>query len=201
MVARFTFEDKTAPVTKAVGDRVAFRLDIVNSYDGSKPASIVVGGLVLRCLNGMTSFKNAINLKYRHSGNIAEIALPDPKVIQMTFDSSIEKWRAMSDMKITRSLKWEIAENATKLQIVSPKLLETNLTALEGSETVWDLYNVYTNIITHQTPRIRAETSRTYRNERLNCVFNAFAFESESDLKLMPTISENSVEHTPAVVE
>ena len=156
----------------SVGDTVALRTYSINSYNSTAPFEFQIGALVLRCLNGATAFDSLFSLRYRHIGvnksNLLEF--PDPKVVISAFERQGDQWKTWADLGVNSNQVKTLVEDGRRLQLLSMRSYNENKDYFERADTVWDLYNAFTYVITHSTRT--QESGRLTRFDRLNGLFN-----------------------------
>lgn len=155
------------------GDVVALRTYATNSYNTSTPFEFRFGAMVLRCLNGATAFDSLFGIKHRHIGNSFEdeIIFPKPEILVAAFHQQGDLWKAWAEKGFeTRAQVAQIVEQGLKLQLMTRKAYQEKETYFTQADTVWDLYNAFTYVITHNE-KIQ-ESGRISRFDRLNALFN-----------------------------
>ena len=157
------------PGQKQVGDTVALRTHSINSYNATTSFEFSIGALVLRCLNGATAFEDMFSLRYRHIG-VDTLEFPKADLVLSAFQNQGNAWKAWAETEITPIQRTQLIEHTMKLQIVSKRAYSENTEYFTGAETVWDLYNAATYVITHST-KIQ-ESGKLNRFDRLNILFN-----------------------------
>lgn len=172
LVSQFTYKDKTHKIP-SVGDTVALRIDIMNSYDGSEPLKFNIAALVLRCLNGMTAIQESLDLRYRHTGQweFADIKLPDPDKIWERFIGKAEIWDRWSTVRNSTSYVEHILKRLMATSAIGTKFIQEKKGELEAAPTKWEFYDKMTYTVTHMMPRIR-ESERIRRLRALDLIFS-----------------------------
>ena len=176
LMATHTFKDVALnlpghkmPGQKKVGDTVALRTYSINSYNTTTPFEFKIGGMVLRCLNGATAFDSYFELKFKHVG-LHEINFPKPEIVLGAFQKQGATWSRWADTGIEGHQIKAMVEDGFRLQLMTRRAYQDNTHYFEQAETVWDLYNAFTYVVTHST-RVQ-ETGKVTRFDRLNNLFN-----------------------------
>lgn len=157
------------PGQAQVGDTVALRLFSRNSYNTTTPFEIQLGALVLRCLNGATAFDGMFSFKLKHSG-VKEIRFPNPDAVVAAFQKQGDAWKTWSNTEVTEGMRERVVAYGKRMQVLTDKAYEENESYFSGSETVWDLYNAVTYVVSHNK-RIQ-ESSRINRFNKVNDLFS-----------------------------
>jgi hypothetical protein len=173
LISTYTFKDMSVPVqNRKVGDTVAMRLHVVNSYDARSPLEFRIGGMVLRCLNGMTIMGQALEFFFTHTSQIESIQLPSPQLILEMFQSSEGIWGVWGEHEMQAEEFEAITKEAIKFQILSKKQHDKYDDEFSKAVTLWDMHNVYTRVLTHEMTKVQ-----TYRKlgrlDRLNAIIGA----------------------------
>lgn len=182
VVATYDFRTKTVSGPKK-GDVVGLRIHGVNSYDKSGAFLLKVGGLVLKCTNGMTILgQDALVLSYRHTGKHVEIKLPEPEFVWDQFVAGGKFWRTLEETGVEKDFKPKITEIVENRAILSARSLSDDSVKeqIHSAETAWDLYNAFTYGISHKT-KLNNKTSEIVRQDKLNRLFKE-AFVERAEL-------------------
>lgn len=155
---------------RKVGDVVALRTYATNSYNTTTPFEFQVGALVLKCLNGATVMDALFSLRFRHIGEAQEITFPKPELVFDAFKKQGEIWAEWSDVPVRKTWIKSMVEQGFALQLMTKKSYQENVAYFDGADTVWDLYNAFTYVITH-SKRAR-ESGKLTRFDRLNALFS-----------------------------
>lgn len=176
LVATHTFKDiqinipgHKMPGQRKVGDVINLRCYSINSYNATSLFEFRLGAMVLKCLNGATAFDGMFNLKFRHTKN-AVIDFPDPEVVVAAFEQQGNAWKTWANTEVKREQVKIMAEEGIKLQIMTKTHYEEAKTYFNGADTVWDLYNAFTYVITHNN-KVK-ESGKLTRFDRVNALFN-----------------------------
>lgn len=189
LIATHTFRNHSIQLPRghdterSIGDVVALRLHIINSYNRSTALEFKLGGMVLRCLNGMTLFEHLFHLSFRHLGEAWTGELPRPQTVVSAFSQAGEQWKRLAEASLTPRDQRKLVEDAVKLQILPKRSFEAERVRFERAETYWDLYNAFTYVYTHTSKRMQVSGKLT-RGDKLNVLFNDH---------LNGTYTENSV--------
>lgn len=170
-----TFDFKnTGEKMRSVGDFVGLRIIASNTYDRAGRFTIRVGGLVLKCLNGMTSLTETLNVTYCHSGKEQkDISLPSPEETIHHFKNSMKFWDTLPGIDVRKDDVEEITERVKELAVLSDRSLDNEKVKdqIIKSHNAWDLYNAFTYGITH-TLKTNSIAARVHRTDMLNQVFS-----------------------------
>jgi hypothetical protein len=152
LMGEYTYREN--PVQLACGDTVGMKLYISNSYNSSSSMRIRIGALVLKCLNGMVSFRQAFDYSVRHYGKaLQEIAFPEPYQISAAFNSEIDRWDHYNGFSIKDDVvRLDIIKDAWAKGLVTAKGVET--IAEKPANTMWDMMQNFTYHVTHETPKL-----------------------------------------------
>jgi hypothetical protein len=175
-VREYTFKTKAQKVlVPKIDEVVALRLSIINNYGLRRALLVRVGAMVLRCLNGMTIPGGEIELSFNHTGAMKKLALPEPDVIEGLFTKANHEWNDWAERDVTPEQRDKIVGQTAALHIISQKSFLAHQTALtKAGGSFWELYNSYTNVLTHFTERVQ-QSSKLDRFDKLNAVFRAAA--------------------------
>jgi len=150
VVAQFTYKDKT--LATRTGDMVGLRVYVENSYGDMESAKLRIGGLVLKCLNGMVMPKDMFLLNVTHKGDTA-IQFPEPEDVLITFENSVHRINKLTNVALPKSEYLIFGGKGIEAQLVPEKILG-KIRNKEG--TAWDLYNDFTYYVTHDSTRSTA---------------------------------------------
>ncbi len=183
IVATYDFKDRTVAGPKK-GDTIGLRIHGINSYDKSGAFILKIGGLVLKCTNGMTILgKDSMVLTYRHTGAHVEIKLPEPEFVWDQFVAGGKFWKTLEEVEVKRDFKPKIQHHAQTWGIVSARTLKDEAVKqqIADASTAWDLYNAYTYGISSKT-KLRNKTSEIVRQDKLNKLFKGAFISREEAL-------------------
>jgi len=155
-------------------EKIALKLDLYNSFDGSWPWFSAFGALNFVCMNGLVSGQFAMVISKKHttgfsiSSEIAKI-----KNASEMFNNDIEKFKKWTQKKVSwlevenvvkqtlaskpKSFKQRaLGENATHSEPVleyvmreSARLCNGSFRDAQNTPSVWDVYNAATHWSTH----------------------------------------------------
>jgi hypothetical protein len=148
LVAQYTYTDRTLAVNK--GDLVGFRLLVENSYNSSSCIKIMIGGMVLKCTNGMMMPKDVFSLQMRHMRGVEDMPFnfPSAEEVLGRFMDSRRLLSAYDEVELNRDTFTTLVQGAHENGIVGRLAVEK----IEDSDrTLWDLYNVLTYNVTHDS--------------------------------------------------
>lgn len=174
--ARYTLESTYRQHTqkiRKVGDTVALRVNVTNSYDTTQPLTITVGAMVLRCLNGLMIAGASISLFVKHVGtdDLDDLKLPEPDRIFETFKSGAQTWERWAETDVTKDARENLYQSLTLMNVISGKQLEDQRPIFDAEPTWWTLYDRFTYRLTHEHQRVR----NSERNRRRQALDYAFA--------------------------
>lgn len=135
-------------------DPLMLKIYLINSFDGFSSARLIAGFIRLICENGMTIGKKEFALSYRHVGNASDLIVEDfkkyvtNKIKEMSkFVARLKQIAFHDEAQVYRIIDgsgW-IPDRYHKNLIMQIQ----NMQFLNG----WDLYNVFTYVITHEIER------------------------------------------------
>lgn len=147
----------------AVGDAIGATLRVENSYDTTKALTVSVNALRLVCSNGMTVNKEIFSSKVKHIGDLS----PEDVVSDMinkvseraesSFNFLGEKMSQMTEKFLTPKMKEEFVEILSKQPAYIVKAILAQMQE-NKPETLWDLYNCVTFVMTHKAKPGRFNT-------------------------------------------
>lgn len=176
LIATHTFKDVAmhlpahGTTDRALGDVVGLQVHVINSYNAKSSLEFKLGGLVLRCLNGMTIFDGLFNLNFRHFGESWDGQLPRPELVLSAFKKAEVKLEEYANRILTHKEKTTLIEDGGKIGILPRRYFERERSRFESSETAWDLYNSFTYVASHSSNRTQYSGKLT-RYDRLNVLF------------------------------
>lgn len=142
-----TFESEQE-YTIANGDNLKLRLTLTNSYDGLLRYGFIMGAYRLVCKNGLRVGQDIFAVRQKHTSGLDVNALMKSatKAVRCFNEETMPKWRTMNNTNI-------VVENVMKqLESRVPKRLYNEVTekvAGKQETTMWELYNDFTEIVTH----------------------------------------------------
>lgn len=164
---QYIFKDHT--IDPGDGNRVAMRLVVFNSYDGSTSFRARIGGYRFVCSNGCITGKDLLNVNQKHTsgfkmGEIADKVAQAPALF-------MEQERIWSEWREINMLTEDTISLFKKLPNASERLVD-NLTrrlveAHNGRQSLWDVYNVLTNWATHDHARTNTPAVQAQREDRV----------------------------------
>ena len=175
LVSQFTYKDRTIQLP-TVGDTVALRIHVVNSYDGYTPLRFTLGGMVLRCLNGLMVMNGEFEFKWRHVGEESaneEIQLPDPEKTFEHFTRAGKAWDEWAQVPADTETYEAVTNRVIALGVLSRGQIEKRKTDLKVQKTLWGLYDTLTYALTHDSSRLR-ESGRLKKLSALQFAFNTY---------------------------
>ena len=141
---------------------------IKNSYDGTVGLNILAGAFRLICSNGLVIGIIAENYKNKHS--VYNVALDDiESVIKRTVDKTKlifkDEFPVLKDNKISQK---NIVNFLKMFPLQANKMVTQRLIA-DRPKTFWDLFNVGTNVLTHNMNR-NAESTHNIESRLYNTI-------------------------------
>lgn len=145
------------------GDKIALRLIVQNSYDGSHRLQVIFGAFRLVCKNGLIIGRKFLSVSRKHLGQVS-MELDVEKIrkqIEYTtamFTKTGEEMKKMREVTVPLRVLESTAYDAKSLQIPA-YLVEEAQNEFMRSEgtTVWDYYNSLTFAITHKMTKENPE--------------------------------------------
>ena len=171
-------------ITPQVGDTVAFRVVIYNSYDGRAVLQQLVEAVRLICTNGMTRGDQRYNTRRKHTTNI-DLSRESVKM-QLGLDSFYEsearyqKWTRTP--VLTSRVEGLFKKTLTKkeggkfpytVKTLDDLMLDWNRTSANMGRNVWSAYNVATAWASHAPTSSFIETKRRERNTKVASMLNS----------------------------
>jgi hypothetical protein len=175
LVAECTYRERTVEV--GVGDCVGLRVFIENSYNATKSVRVLIGGLVLSCLNGMVCSKSIFDYRYRHTGS-QKIVFPSDRDVLHAWRNEACKWQAYHTIDIGQSDYARLTAEAIGAGLL-PQVSAGHMNTSQSC-TLWDFVQNCTNYLTHRCPRLSG-IGRVNRLERLSRWLNDKALKMMGD--------------------
>jgi len=133
-------------------DDISPEIIIRNSYDGTIGVNVLAGAFRLVCTNGMIIGVVLDNYKNKHS--IYNIELDK---LEQSIVDTIEKTKYMFEDEFPILIETKIKEkhimNLIKMFPIQANTIITQRLMLDKPKTFWDLFNVGTNVLTHNMNR------------------------------------------------
>jgi len=143
-------------------DDMSPEIIIRNSYDGTIGVNILAGAFRFVCTNGMIIGVVLDNYKNKHS--VYNIELDK---LEQSITDTIEKTKYMFEDEFPTLIETEIKEkhivDLIKLFPIKANSVITQRLMLDKPKTFWDLFNVGTNVLTHNMNR-NAESTHHIEN-------------------------------------
>ena len=140
-------------------DDISPEIIIRNSYDGTIGVNVLAGAFRLVCTNGMIIGVVLDNYKNKHS--IYNIELDK---LEQSIVNTIEKTKYMFEDEFPILIETKIKEkhimNLIKMFPIQANTIITQRLMLDKPKTFWDLFNVGTNILTHNMNRDALSTHK-----------------------------------------
>ena len=144
------------------GDEMTPEIVIRNSYDGSLGVNILAGAFRLVCSNGMVIGVVAQNYKNKHS--VYNVSLNDiESVIDETIDKTKIIFKDEFPILVENQIKEKHIVNLIKMFPIQANEIITQRLIADKPRTFWDLFNVGTNVLTHNMNR-NSEATHTLEN-------------------------------------
>ena len=157
------------------GDAVKAQITLINSYDGSRKASICFGLMRLVCLNGMVALDKDSGVQAFKKHTNSDVFGNEYNKISMFksavdhFDKQLQTYaNTVVDLKTIRNtLKNTIAKNEVKENQIMEYVESNN----RGSIDKIDLYSVYNGVTewaTHHEARKTADSNNVYLSRQMD---------------------------------
>ncbi len=178
MIVKLKFPEHRVIIGKS-DDEVDLQLNIHNSYDGSKPFTIDVGGYRLVCSNGMIIGQTFSKVQRRHTKGL-NIDYYINQIQGMTdgFNEQAEIWSDEVNTPITTNNVIEFLEyidlaKKDKQYIGNQYIVERN----ELGDTKWALNNAITHWSTHAPVQEKSNKNKSniiyLREQKVQQIFNS----------------------------
>ena len=157
MKATFRFVDAKYEVRK--DDTVNPTVEYWNSYDGSWAEKLTFGAYRLVCKNGLLVGEKFATTRAIHVGERPEDFLLDIDKAVLNFEKQADLWKAWSD---TVAKKKDIEGVLVAFPDATQEKIIAAIEALgkpESAVTIWELYNVLTQISTHETKSLQSRVN------------------------------------------
>ena len=143
-----------------VEDAVAPTLTMINSYDGLLKFGFILGAYQFICLNGLRIGHDIFEASRRHTEglDIDDIMLNAEKSMMYFKTKTYPRYREMSEIRVERM--GEFLDSLTEQNKVPQRLVSAARDRIlydPKIETLWDVYSVFTNIITHHSNKMAFE--------------------------------------------
>tara|TARA_R110000823_G_scaffold311258_1_gene436625 strand:+ start:93 stop:962 length:870 start_codon:yes stop_codon:yes gene_type:complete len=170
-------------ITPQVGDAVAFRVTVYNSYDSSAVLQQIAEALRLACLNGMVRGDSVYSTKRKHTTNI-DLNKEAVKVqlgIEAFYDSESRYQRWTRIPVLTYEVEKLFKATLTKkkggkvdytVKTFNELMLDWRRTSSTMGRTVWSAYNVATAWATHAPTESFIEAKRRERSTEVSKMLN-----------------------------
>tara|TARA_R100000655_G_scaffold62775_1_gene101268 strand:+ start:41 stop:892 length:852 start_codon:yes stop_codon:yes gene_type:complete len=169
-----TFNKTNVTPKSLLGDPIKGQIIIVNSYDGSRKASIMFGLMRLACLNGMVSLDKDTGVhafKKHTNSNVFEYEYRKLGLFKEAMDNFAVQLQSYANTVVSldtvrNTLKKTIAKNEVRENQIMEYIDSNN----RGSIDKIDLYSVYNGVTewaTHQPSRENAEMNNVYLNRQV----------------------------------
>jgi hypothetical protein len=137
---------------KVVGQEIEMMAYLRNGFDGFNRARLSLGAIVLVCTNGMTMGRSEFDIGYRHVGQV------NKKLVQQFKDFFTQRVAQSRDrLNKFAQLSFpnrDTVEGMIKASAWIGKTYHDNLLhqwdVAKKPVNAWEVYNTYTNVITHQ---------------------------------------------------
>ena len=139
-------------VEAEVGDIMEMRGYLTNGFDGFSAAKVEMGFYRLVCKNGMMAGTSDMSISYRHVGNVNEKLVEQfQEYLTCKMGSSEDFIKMLLAMKFkTKKHIKAIIEGSKWIGAKYRELIEQQWEKDGGGKSGWELYNAYTNIMTHK---------------------------------------------------
>jgi len=172
----FTFPHQVVSLN---GDVTALQISALNSFDGSTRYLTKAGGLRMRCLNGQILGKIAGSYSSKHTSQL-DVDAGAAKVIRMVeeFNQAKDYWGAMMFKRVEFATRHQVYKRFLNLDKKDPDDIANNSRLLklmeldkaytnEMGQTLWALYNVLTDYVSHKLVKGKAPNVNATRDLRV----------------------------------
>lgn len=165
-----TIMELTFPDTKIVplkGDNLELRGYLINGFDGCTSARLELGFFRLLCSNGMISGTKDMVISYSHVGSVNE-KLVDQFKIYLNEKAESFKSFVKNLVKVKFNCIKQMEKIIDECDWIAKKYKEDlwDETFNLKKHTAWELYNVFTSVITHKVEVNMGSKLKLY--QRLN---------------------------------
>lgn len=180
MIAKIKFPEHR--VTIQNDDEVDLQLNIHNSYDGSKPFTIDVGGYRLICSNGMIIGQTFSKISRRHTKGL-DIDYYINQIQGMTegFTEQVEVWKDEVNVKLTTNNVIDFLDHIDLAEKDKKYIGNQYLTERHSlGDTKWALNNAITHWSTHSPVQEKSKANKSnivyLREQKVQQIFNSHAW-------------------------
>lgn len=171
VLAEFTFKEITQEVAK--GDLVGLRFYIDSSYNAKSSNKLRIGGLRLACLNGMVSpTSDVYSISARHTGENTAIVFPEKELLLSNFERTVKDLARLTTIEYTTVDYQKKLIEAVDNNIISEAAINN---IKDNERTAWDMYNRFTNHITHNESAKASYINKINRLSKVAKWFDAIA--------------------------
>lgn len=151
---------------ESVGQPVGNRLIVTNSYDRSRKFGLQAGLCVLACINGMISWKTRTELASFHLKSQDIYGKIEAVASYLKID--LERTQVYSDYGTTKVIDpAKVLEAVSKNMHLPEKYEEAVFARAEKSHSnYWELYQCFTEVITHEMDSPQRRLQFEYRLDR-----------------------------------
>jgi hypothetical protein len=152
------------------GDVVQMKGIFHNSYDTSKSYTLAVGGYRLVCSNGMMIGEELFRVRRKHIGeiNVAELVHEVERAVGTYQEEVLPYWQNLAQLEIPMVRLEERLETAVEERILPKKFAARALESVTQSDSrdhadsasLWEVYNAFTALTTHEVAPRSYERSR-----------------------------------------
>ena len=149
MSAEFTYRDRTETV--GLDDVVGLRVWIENSYNKNTSVRFRVGGLRLKCLNGMASSQVLFEATVRHTAKSLAQGIQFPKQDEVLngFRKSTDFWKRLGEIDLTGKEWKDRVDHALEQGVIPGQAYDHD--DGEHGTSAWHLYNDFTHYVNHDS--------------------------------------------------
>jgi len=154
MKAKFTMPDEPI-IDLGGGDESSLHVLLYNSYDKALPFKVRVGAYRFICDNGMVIGDDIAQIQGRDL-----LENWSPEGVAKNIQNMMEQAKAVTDMwKSWRRIEvpFEVAVDACARRLPGPMLKKLDILESSFPMSMWDLYNHFTAIVTHESKSDRAQ--------------------------------------------
>ena len=155
------------------GDSVIRQVRVFNSYDGTRALSVSSFGMRLICKNGAVA--PGLVDRYKKIHTFKDIQISE---ISKYVELGMEAWANSKEVLVRASKTIVVVEDVLgKYKLLSGKYMEivkttVDKTADKGKDTVYNIWNAYTNVITHSVSEKTRMSKVVNLQRNVNKLFN-----------------------------
>src|SRR3990167_1890710 len=143
------------------GDKHCEYVQTINSITGKRPLGVRLGFFRFVCTNGQMIGNTILNISQRHVRGEIDFKKVEEQVLtardrhNSSFISWAENLAKISGKPLLTRIKTEFGKvNAQSRRLPIAVRLAKPLSRLPDNSTLWDIYNSFTNVLSHQTKSV-----------------------------------------------